>query len=158
MKIKYSCGHIQNTVLRGNSEEKESRVKYLEECGICAECRREQEDARAVENCAVQEMPYSQYKKDYEWCRTKNNSYNPDTKTITVYVPYDYELIVGYARIFDMKHSDYDVIARRARDTSKHMLKIGKEAALKIIVDLEAQYGADNLAVINTKKMIDLVY
>lgn len=37
--------------------------------------------------CIETEMSYRDYKNNYSSCQTKKNSYNKETKTITVYVP-----------------------------------------------------------------------
>ncbi len=82
-EVKFSCGHTHTVELFGKMSERERKIKYLEEHGICPECR---EREKAVD-CEEVEMHYSIYKKDYSDCKTKSGSYNAKTKTIVVYVP-----------------------------------------------------------------------
>ena len=40
--ITYSCGHEGTVQLFGKSEERERKIKYYEEFGLCAECYKKQ--------------------------------------------------------------------------------------------------------------------
>lgn len=81
--VKFSCGHTHTIELYGPTADRERKIKYLEECGICPECR----EAEKAVDCEEVEMHYSEYKNNYSDCKTKANSYNKKTKTIIVYVP-----------------------------------------------------------------------
>lgn len=81
--VRFSCGHIHTIELYGPTADRERKIKYLEECGICPECR----EAEKAVDCEEVEMHYSEYKNNYSDCQTKANSYDKKTKTIIVYVP-----------------------------------------------------------------------
>lgn len=81
--VKFSCGHTHTVELYGSTADRERKIKYLEECGICPDCK----DAKNAVDCEEIEMFYGEYKKNYSDCKTKANSYNKKTKTIIVYVP-----------------------------------------------------------------------
>lgn len=81
--VKFSCGHTHTVELYGPTADRERKIKYLEECGICPDCR----EAEKAADCEEVEMHYSKYKKNYSDCKTKANSYDKKTKTIIVYVP-----------------------------------------------------------------------
>ena len=81
--VKFSCGHTHTVELFGPTADRERKIKYLEECGICPECK----EAEKAADCEEVEMHYSEYKKNYSDCKTKANSYDKKTKTIIVYVP-----------------------------------------------------------------------
>lgn len=81
--IKFACGHTHTIELYGPTSERERKIKYLEEQGICPICK----EAEKAADCEEVEMLYSEYKKNYSDCKTKANSYDKKQKTIVVYVP-----------------------------------------------------------------------
>lgn len=85
--VKFSCGHEQCIELFGKTSERERKIKWYEECGVCSECYKEQKAIEMSINHDEVEMSYKQYKTEYANCKTKPGSYNGETKTIVVYVP-----------------------------------------------------------------------
>lgn len=117
--VKFSCGHVQEKELFGKSEEREKKLAYFEKYGLCHECYIEQKNIENSVGCKEVEIPYRQYKEEYSDCKTKAGSYNGDTKTIIVYIPYD--------KLND--EIDYDHInewARRIRERKYVNDNIGK--------------------------------
>lgn len=82
-EVKMACGHTHTVELFGKTSDRERKIKYLEENGICPECKAKE----AAQGCEEIEMNYGEYKKNYSECKTKPNSYNAKNKTIVVYVP-----------------------------------------------------------------------
>lgn len=85
--VTFSCGHTERKELFGPTKDRERRIKYWEECGICTECWREQKAMEDSIGCNEIEMHYGEYKEKHPKCKTKPGSYNGATKTIVVYVP-----------------------------------------------------------------------
>ena len=85
-EVEYSCGHKEYKKIDCKLKELEGKLKWYKESVICPECKKKAELARTKEV----EMLYREYKEKYCDCRTKENSYNKETKTIIVYVPNDY--------------------------------------------------------------------
>ena len=79
--VKYACGHEGEVELYGPHKERETKMAWMETVD-CPDCYA----AKKFADCDEVEMSYSEYKNKYENCKTKNNSYNPKTKTIIVYV------------------------------------------------------------------------
>lgn len=86
-EVKMSCGHIYTIELFGKTADRERKIKYLEESGVCPDCKRAEKNAERAINCKEVEMHYSEYKNNYSACETKAGSYNSKTKTIIVFVP-----------------------------------------------------------------------
>lgn len=87
--VKFSCGHEEEIQVYGSREERERKVKYFEECGLCHDCYvAEKKGKLGVETKEV-EMFYGDYKRDYNDCTTKAGSYDKKSKTIIVNVPVD---------------------------------------------------------------------
>jgi len=85
--VNFSCGHTQVVELFGKYADRQKKIDYYMNYGICSDCYKEQ---KAIENsigCEEKEMPYREYKTNYADCKTKAGSYNGKTKTIVVYVP-----------------------------------------------------------------------
>lgn len=85
--VRFSCGHTETKELFGKVSERERRIAWWEQSGICTNCYLEQ---KAIENAIGHhevEMFYGDYKRDFAKCKTKPGSYNGTTKTIIVYVP-----------------------------------------------------------------------
>lgn len=85
--VKFSCGHTETVQLFGKISERERRIAWWEECGVCDRCYREQKELANSVGCEEVEMLYKDYKTNYSACKTKAGSYNGKTKTIIVYVP-----------------------------------------------------------------------
>lgn len=81
--VKFSCGHTHIIELYGSTTDRERKIKYLEEYGVCPKCK----EVEKANNCEEVEMFYGEYKKNYNDCKTKVNSYDKKRKTIIVYVP-----------------------------------------------------------------------
>lgn len=87
--IKFSCGHEHQIELFGKTSDRERKIAYFENFGVCPDCYREQKNIENTIGCEEIEIPYKDYKQNYPSCRTKAGSYNGETKTIIVYVPTD---------------------------------------------------------------------
>lgn len=86
-EVKFSCGHTEVKTLFGKTSERESRIKYWEEYGTCSACFREKRAIELEMNNDQVEMPYRKYKEEYPDHKTKAGSWNPEKKTIIVYIP-----------------------------------------------------------------------
>jgi hypothetical protein len=89
--VKFSCGHKETVQLFGKTSDRERRIKYFEEQGLCSECYKEQKkiDAEIEAEKAglvVKDMSYREYKQNYADCKTVPGSYNGETKSIKVYI------------------------------------------------------------------------
>jgi len=89
--VKFSCGHEDEVQLFGKVSERERKIAYFEKEGLCSNCysemkKIEMEVQHEKEGIVEQEMSYREYKLNYADCKTKSGSYNPETKTIIVYV------------------------------------------------------------------------
>lgn len=98
--VDFSCGHTEEIQLFGKVSERNRKIKYYEESGICSTCYREQKEIEKSIGCNEVRMHYKDYKTKYADCKTKSGSYNGSDKTIIVYIPvgrveenpsYDYE-------------------------------------------------------------------
>lgn len=85
--VKFSCGHVHTVELFGKNSERERKIKWYEQCGVCPNCYREQKEIEMAITHDEIEMFYGEYKRNYANCKTKPGSYNGETKTIIVYVP-----------------------------------------------------------------------
>ena len=82
-RVKYACGHSGVVYLDGPMERIYRRMDLFSHM----RCR----DCVDADGTKLVTMPYRQYRNDFAVCRTKADSYDPDAKTICVYVPEDYE-------------------------------------------------------------------
>lgn len=112
-EVKMACGHTHTVELFGKTSDRERKIKWLEENGICPECKAKE----AAQGCEEIEMHYGEYKKNYSECETKPNSYNAETKTIIVYVPIEESVeetnpeeqaIKEMCEVFGVKENDSD--------------------------------------------------
>lgn len=85
--VKFSCGHDDTVELFGKNADRQRKIDYFMNCGVCSACYKEQ---KAIENsigCEERTMSYREYKTNYADCKTKPGSYDGKAKTIVVYVP-----------------------------------------------------------------------
>lgn len=85
--VTFSCGHSDNVELFGKTADRERKIDYYKNYGVCPECYREQ---KAIENsigCEERTMSYREYKTSFADCKAKPGSYDGKAKTIVVYVP-----------------------------------------------------------------------
>lgn len=85
--VKFSCGHEDVVELFGKTTERERKIEYFKNYGVCSCCYKEQKETEKSIGCEEVEMTYKQYKTEYPNFKTKSGSYNGTTKTIVVYVP-----------------------------------------------------------------------
>lgn len=85
--VKFSCGHEQEIQLFGPTKERERKIQYYEDYGMCSDCYNKKQDKENSKGCEAVDMFYGDYKEKYSKCKTKRDSYNPETKTIVVFVP-----------------------------------------------------------------------
>lgn len=85
--VKFACGHVHTVELFGTAAERERKIRYYEERGLCPDCYKAQKSQEMAAEHDEVEMFYGDYKRDYAGCKTKPGSYNTATKTIVVYVP-----------------------------------------------------------------------
>jgi len=85
--VKFSCGHEETVELFGKYADRERKIDYYKNYGICSACYREQKAIEYSIGCEEKEMSYKEYKTNYSECKTKPGSYDGINKTIIVYVP-----------------------------------------------------------------------
>lgn len=85
--VTFSCGHTSTVDLVGKYADRERKIKYYEESGLCPECYKAQKIAQMSKGCDEVVMSYGDYKNYYADCNTKPDSYDSKAKTIVVYVP-----------------------------------------------------------------------
>lgn len=85
--VKFSCGHDDTVELFGKNTDRQRKIDYFMNYGICSACYKEQKTIENSIGCEEQTMSYREYKTNYADCKTKPGSYNGETKTIVVYVP-----------------------------------------------------------------------
>lgn len=86
-EVTFSCGHTGTVQLYGKGDERERKIRYFEEYGVCSECYKERRAIEAEISCKHVTMSYKAYKTDYSFCDVLNDSYDKQEKTITVLVP-----------------------------------------------------------------------
>lgn len=86
-EVTFSCGHTGTVQLYGKGDERERKIRYFEEYGVCSECYKERRAIEAEIGCKHVTMFYRTYKTDYSFCDVLNDSYDKQEKTITVLVP-----------------------------------------------------------------------
>lgn len=69
--VNYSCGHFGRIQLFGKYEERERKIRWFEQYGVCPDCYREQKEAEKSIGCKEKEMSYREYKKIIPICRRK---------------------------------------------------------------------------------------
>ena len=87
--ITFSCGHTEERELFGPYKDRDRKIEYFENHGLCSACYHKQQEAELAKDYDEVEMSYRDYKNNYSDCKTKYDSYNASTKTIVVYVPND---------------------------------------------------------------------
>lgn len=89
--VKFSCGHTATVELLGAYKDRERKIAWYAESGLCPCCFEAKKEAENAEGCREVEMHYGEYKEKFADCKTKAGSYNKATKTIIVYVPVEEE-------------------------------------------------------------------
>ena len=85
--VKFSCGHTETVELFGKNADRQRKIAWFEESGLCSKCYAEKKAAEMAEGFNAVEMFYGDYKEKFSNCKTKPGSYNRETKTIIVYIP-----------------------------------------------------------------------
>lgn len=85
------CGHEGTVELFGKCSERHRKLEYMSENFLCPECYKKLMEEQKADGCEEVEMHYSEYKREYADCKTKDGSYDKTTKTIVVYVPKERE-------------------------------------------------------------------
>ena len=85
--VNFSCGHTETVELFGKNADRQRKIAWFEESGLCSKCYAEKKAAEMTEGFDAVEMFYGDYKEKFSDCKTKPGSYNRETKTIIVYVP-----------------------------------------------------------------------
>ena len=86
-EVRFSCGHAETVELFGKNADRQRKIAWFEESGLCSKCYAEQKAAEMAEGFDAVEMFYGDYKEKFSDCKTKPGSYNRETKTIIVYIP-----------------------------------------------------------------------
>ena len=94
--VKFACGHKAMIELDGPTKDRERKIAYYKQSGICPACYAAKVAAKNRTGCEEIEMHYADYKSKRFWCKTARDSYNAKTKTIKVYVPTTYTGLEGY--------------------------------------------------------------
>lgn len=128
-KVLCSCGHYSDIQLLGKAAEREKKIQWFKDAGLCKDCYKQHlENQKALINEII-EMDYrSQYKVMFEWCEKVRDSYNKDTKTIKVYVPKD---TADFAKAFvaDDKISQFEALAKMHKEGAGHVYDIIKRVS-----------------------------
>ena len=85
--VDMSCGHKGEVNLIGKNEEREKKIRYYKQYGLCKNCYAEKINQDNSNGCNEIKMPYADYKNLCPEYKTKRNSYCTDDKTVVVYVP-----------------------------------------------------------------------
>lgn len=86
--VNFSCGHTEPMYLFGKETERQRKIAWWEEQGMCTKCYRSWLAVKMAEDYKEVEMSYREYKNgEYANCKTKQGSYDAKAKTIIVYVP-----------------------------------------------------------------------
>lgn len=85
--VRFSCGHEATVELFGKNADREKKIDYYKNYGVCPNCYKEQKEIEKSIGTAEVEMSYREYKTNYANCKTKAGSYDGIKKTIVVYVP-----------------------------------------------------------------------
>lgn len=118
--VKFSCGHEERIELFGKEIDRRRKIEYFEENGLCPNCYKEVINDETAKDCEVVEMLYKDYKNEYSTCKTAKNSYNKDTKTITVFIPNDYKDVNAYCEEFEI--SPLSVERRNTEEQARRVL------------------------------------
>lgn len=89
--VHFACGHTARIDLFGPTKDREGKIAWYEKNGECPDCYSKRVDARKASGCTPRTMHYSEYKYSWFWCATKQNSYDAEEKTLTVYIPDSYD-------------------------------------------------------------------
>lgn len=74
------CGHEGTVELFGKCSERYRKLEYMSENYLCPECYKKLMEEQKAEGCEEVEMHYSEYKREYADCKTKDGSYDRATK------------------------------------------------------------------------------
>lgn len=77
-EVTFSCGHTGTVQLYGKGDERERKIRYFEEYGVCSECYKERRAIEAEIGCKHVTMFYRTYKTDYSFCDVLNDSYDKE--------------------------------------------------------------------------------
>ena len=55
--VKMSCGHEEQVELFGSSAEREKKIIYYQECGVCEDCRRQQVEDNLTGFLKIDDLP-----------------------------------------------------------------------------------------------------
>lgn len=61
-EVTFSCGHTGTVQLYGKGDERERKIRYFEEYGVCSECYKERRAIEAEIGCKHVTMFYRTYK------------------------------------------------------------------------------------------------
>lgn len=106
--IKFSCGHEATIGLSGKLKERERKIEYYEQYGICPSCYAANVESKKAEGCEQVVMTYHDYKTNWPWLKTASNSYNKREKTISVYFPLEYKGLEEYISLLASNRLDDD--------------------------------------------------
>lgn len=89
--VNFSCGHTEPMYLFGKETERQRKIAWWEEQGMCTKCYRAWLAVKMAEDHDEVEVSYRDYKNGqygkYDDCKIKPGSYNAETKTIILYMP-----------------------------------------------------------------------
>lgn len=94
--VKFSCGHEARIDISGPTKDRERKIEWYTDYGLCPECYTKEMEAKKANGCTVRTMPYYEYKSSWPWLKTKGGSYNEVEKTVGVYIPDDYSGLEEY--------------------------------------------------------------
>ena len=152
-EVKFSCGHTETVSLFGKTAERERKLQYFADQGLCSHCYQEWQQAQAARGCEAVELPYKLFKTRFRWCKKVADSYNADTKTIKVFVPED---SVAAAKAFAAGdvNAQYEALCHMIPQYSNHLKYILDDYPVndKNFVDGLKKYIEENHPELEAKK------
>lgn len=79
-EVKMSCGHTETIQLFGKCADRERKIEWLERCGLCEECKKEQvaKEIKKAEEAGLPELEGSE--KQIAWAAKIRNGFMPKAK------------------------------------------------------------------------------
>ncbi len=158
-EVIFSCGHTETVELFGKNADRQRKISWFEESGLCSKCYAEQKAAEMAEGFNAVEMFYGDYKEKFSNCKTKPGSYNRETKTIVVYIPKEEsneereaEIIKASAR----EHMDQIKFQREELGLSDEIVRKVEHNLFRTIEKLKAKDIVRNKAVFSYENILSV--
>lgn len=142
--ITFSCGHEEERDMLGKSIDRERKVKYFEEEGLCSKCYNQKKREQLSKDHVVIQMPYGEYKERYFLYFT--GEYDEETKNIEVYIPKKEYDAIKLSAIFKEEFGEKDMKANL--EFCKKTIKAGSNGLnkrLKLMYLYDGHTESDDL-------------